>query len=98
MSSSGVDPGDAAADDDGVELGDHRRQARRWAVASVVLGCIWLVGVASVAAVAAGLAARVELARYADPPSQRMRKVADVGLALGLVGFFAGALVALEVI
>ena len=93
------DPGTGADDPADDELGgDHRRQARRWAVASLLLAVLWGFGVASMLAVAAGVPARIELDRWPDARSRRFRRVADTGLGLGLLGVFAGFLVALDVV
>lgn len=86
-------------DDRGEDFGgDHRRPARRWAVASLVLALVWGFGLVSLLALVAGVPARIELDRWPDERSRRFRRVADAGIGLGLVGVFLGFLVALEVI
>ncbi|MEM9710654.1 MAG: hypothetical protein AAGA17_00440 [Actinomycetota bacterium] len=89
---------DDVPDDRGEDFGgDHRTQARRWAVASLALALVWGFGLASLVGVAAGVPARIELDRWPDDRSRRFRRVADVGIGLGMVGVFLGFLVALEV-
>jgi hypothetical protein len=83
---------------DGPELGDHRRAARWWAVGSIGLALVWLLGLASMVAVFVGLSSRLELSRFSDPGSRRFRVVADVGIALGMLGMLLGFFVALDVV
>lgn len=80
--------------------GDHRRQARWWAVASLALALVWGFGLASMLAILAGTPARIELARFADddPTSRSYRRIADAGIALGMLGLFVAFLWSLEVV
>lgn len=92
------DPADVP-DDRGEDFGgDHRRPARRFAVASLVLALVWGFGLVSLVALVAGVPARIELDRWPDERSRRYRRIADTGIGLGLFGVFLGFLVALEVI
>ena len=86
-------------DDRGEDFGgDHRRPARTWAIASLVLAIVGGFGLVSMLALVAGVPARIELDRWPDDRSRRYRRIADAGIGLGLVGIFVGFLVALEVI
>ncbi|MEM9033268.1 MAG: hypothetical protein AAGD18_01650 [Actinomycetota bacterium] len=80
--------------------GDHRRQARVWAVASIALALVWGFGLASMLAVIAGAPARIELARFQDEDesARRYRLVADAGIGLGMFGIFVAFLWSLDVI
>jgi hypothetical protein len=69
------------------------------AVVGAASQALWVVGLGPIAAVLGvvlGLTARLELMRHEDGLARRLRILADVVLALGLVGLFVVGLLALD--